>query len=155
MIGAISSTAGMTVLVWTIISGSSHGWTGSTVIGLVSAITVLAAFAFWQLRTPHPIVPLRIFRDRDRDRDRDFSGAAFSIVLLTFASAGFMLALTQYLQLIRGYDVLHASLINIPFAAASVMFNGIGAALGERVSNRTQASAGLATMAIGFLVPAL
>lgn len=43
------------------------------------------------------MVPVSLFRNRV------FTGASFSLVLLTLANGGLMLVLTQYLQFVLGY----------------------------------------------------
>ncbi|MEO3890899.1 MFS transporter [Nonomuraea sp. B5E05] len=83
--------------------------------------------------------------------NRNFSGGTFSVMLLAFAAAGLMLALTQYVQLVLGYGVLQAGMALLPFAASSAPFNILGATLAKRLSNRTMVTAGMLTTAAGFL----
>jgi MFS family permease len=90
------------------------------------------------------MLPLSLFRDRS------FSGASFSIVLLSFGSGALMLALTQYLQFVLGYEPLKAGMALLPYVVAALVFNGVGAALGKKVSNRTLIVTGLLVMAVGF-----
>nr|BFE85308.1 hypothetical protein GCM10020093_079090 [Planobispora longispora] len=67
-LGVVLSVVGMTALVWTIIE-LPHGLSRP---GLAVTVVALAAFVVWELRTPYPMVPLRLFRDRT------FSGASLS-----------------------------------------------------------------------------
>ena len=62
--------------------------------GLAVGVVSLAAFALWERRSAHPMLPLQLFRDRN------FSGTSLSIVLLSFSAGGLLLALTQYLQFV-------------------------------------------------------
>ncbi|WP_439679508.1 DHA2 family efflux MFS transporter permease subunit [Embleya sp. MST-111070] len=139
------SMVGMTSLVWTIIESANGGLSHpGTRISLVVAVVALVAFGFWETRTAHPMVPLALFRNRV------FSGASFSLVLLTFANGGLMLILTQYLQFVLGYSPSKTGLAFAPMAVASLLFNGIGATLGNRIGNRPMTAVGLVVIAVGF-----
>ncbi|MGW1976118.1 MFS transporter [Streptomyces sp. NPDC001889] len=144
-VGMVLSMAGMTALVWTIIELPQQGiGHPATLIPLAVAVAALAGFAVWESRTPHPMVPLSLFRDRV------FTGASFSLVLLTFANGGLMLVLTQYLQFVLGYTPTETGLAFAPMAVAVIVFNTIGAALVNRTGNRFMAVAGLVVTAAGF-----
>jgi DHA2 family multidrug resistance protein-like MFS transporter len=146
-VGAVFTMIGMGALIWAIISIPAKGWSSAQVIfGLTVGVVILAAFGIWERRIDHPMVPLAIFRDRN------FSGASFSIVLLSFTAGGLLLALTQYLQFVLGYTPLKAGLALLPYAVAAVLFNSLGATLGKKLSDRTLIVAGLLIIAAGFAV---
>jgi MFS transporter, DHA2 family, multidrug resistance protein len=107
-------------------------------------VLTLAMFAVWERRIAHPMVPLSLFRDRN------FSGASFSVVLLSFTAGGLLLALTQYLQFVLGYSPLKAGLALLPYAVAAAVFNTLGATLGKKLADRTLIVAGLLVVAAGF-----
>jgi MFS family permease len=90
------------------------------------------------------MLPLALFHDRN------FSGASLSIVLLSFAGGGVLLALTQYLQFVLGYDPLHAGLAFAPMIATVMLFNGIGVVVDKRFGARAAIAAGLLLLAAGF-----
>jgi MFS family permease len=139
------STVGMASLVWVVITGPVDGWTsGATPAAAVVAVLALTSFALWERRSAQPMLPIGLFRDRS------FSGACFSIVLLSFGAGALLLALTQYLQFVLGYTPLKAGLALLPYAVAAALFNAVGAGLGQRVSNKTLIAVGLAVMAGGF-----
>ncbi|MFG2020977.1 MFS transporter [Actinomadura geliboluensis] len=143
--GAVLSTAGMAALVWAIISGPAHGWTGArTVGGLAAGIAALALFVLWQHRNPEPMLDLRLLRDRN------FAGAATMIALFGFALAGMLFALTQLLQFVLGHGPLKAGLALLPVAVAAAVGNGVGASLESRFGARPALVAGFAAVAAGF-----
>jgi DHA2 family multidrug resistance protein-like MFS transporter len=149
-LGAVLTMIGMTAIVWAIISIPKEGWTSVQVIGgLATGILIMVGFVVWERRIDQPMVPLAVFRDRN------FSGASFSIVLLSFTTGGLLLALTQYLQFVLGYSPLQAGLALIPFAVSAAVFNTLGATLGQKLSNRTLIVAGLLVMGAGFGVLSL
>ena len=85
-VGMVLSMVGMAALVWTIneLPKDGLGHT-STQASLALAVLGLGAFAIWESRVDSPMVPLSLFRNRI------FTGASFSLVLLTFANGGLML----------------------------------------------------------------
>ncbi|NUK35299.1 MFS transporter [Streptomyces lunaelactis] len=144
-VGMVLSIVGMAALVWTINElpkgGLSH--TG-TQISLAVTVVSLVAFAIWETRHSSPMVPLALFRDRV------FTGASFSLVLLTLANGGLMLVLTQYLQFVLRYTPTEAGLAFTPLAVATLVFNAIGASLVAKTGNRAMAVFGLLVIASGF-----
>ncbi|MGC0423314.1 MFS transporter [Embleya sp. AB8] len=144
-LGMLLSMVGMTALVWTIIESAKGGLSHpSTQLSLGLAVVCLVSFGIWETRTAHPMVPLALFRNRV------FTGASFSLVLLTFANGGLMLILTQYLQFVLGYSPSKTGLAFAPLAVASLLFNGIGATLGNKIGNRPMTAIGLVIIAAGF-----
>ncbi|MEU8381924.1 MFS transporter [Streptosporangium sp. NPDC048865] len=144
-VGVVLSTAGMSALVYVVISAPTAGWTSAaSLVAAGVAVVALTAFVIWELRSEHPMLPLELFRDRN------FSGASFSIVLMSFGTGALLLMLTQYLQFVLGYGPMRAGLALLPYAVAAALFNGVGAGLGRRVSNRVLIAVGLTVMAGGF-----
>ncbi|KAA8890498.1 MFS transporter [Nocardia colli] len=146
--GAVLSMIGMTALVWTIIEFPEGGFDHASTVGtLVVAVASLVAFLVWEKRVEHPMVPLELFRNRD------FAGGSLSLTLVQVANGGLLLVLTQYLQFVLGYSPTEAGLAFIPMMAASIVFNGLGAGLGNKVGNRTLAVTGMlvSTAGLGLL----
>ncbi|MFE0421141.1 MFS transporter [Streptomyces sp. NPDC058953] len=143
--GMVLSMTGMTALVWTIIEAPKKGLSDPvTLTAGIVAVVSLVAFAVWETRTDSPMVPVELFRDKV------FTGASFSLVLLTFANGGLMLVLTQYLQFVLGYTATETGLAFAPMAVAVIAFNTIGAALLPKTGNRVMAVVGLLVIAAGF-----
>jgi DHA2 family multidrug resistance protein-like MFS transporter len=144
-LGAFLSVAGMTALVWMIIELPKAGLADAgTLTALVIAVLGLGGFVAWELHTDSPMVPLKLFRDRN------FSGGSLSLSLVQIGNGGLLLVLTQFLQFVLGYSPTQAGLAFIPMAIASLLFNTLGATLGQKIGNRMLAVLGLAVMAAGF-----
>ncbi len=139
-LGVLLSIVGLTAAVYVIIE---REWNP---VGITIAVVFLGAFVIWERRSAHPMLPLELFRNRN------FSGASFSILLMSFGAGAVMLMLTQYLQFVLGYGPMQAGLALLPYAIAAAVFNGLGAALGQKVSNRALIASGLVVMAGGFVV---
>ena len=145
LLGAALSMVAMTALVWAVIATARNGWSSADVLGGFGiAIAGIIAFALWERHTAEPMLPLALFRDRN------FSGASLSIVLLSFASGGVMLSLTQYLQFVLGFMPLRAGLALAPLLAAAMVCNGVGVLVDKKYGARSAIVAGLLLLAVGF-----
>jgi hypothetical protein len=85
-------------------------------------------------------------------RDIRFSAASFSITVSFFALFGFIFLITQYFQLVRGYDTLSAGLHTLPFAVATGAVAPAAPALAARLGTKIVVPLGLVLMAVGFFV---
>ncbi|MGN9846780.1 MFS transporter [Nonomuraea sp. H19] len=148
-LGVALSITGMATLVWAIISLPHAGWSASVAAALAVAVLALVAFAVWESRSRHPMLPLTMFGNRD------FSGASLSAALLMFATGAVQLALTQYLQQVLGFDTMTAAFALAPLALAVALFNVVGATLAKRLSNKTLVVSGMLVIAAGFWILSL
>jgi len=147
LLGALLSTIGMTSLVLAIISGPEHGWTSGRVLTPAAvAVVVLAAFAWWENRIPHPMLDMHFFRDRR------FTGAVAGAVLITFGMGGSLFLLTQHMQFVLGYGPLEAGLRTAPLALMIVALNftGLAAKWSARLGTPLSIGLGMAVMAAGL-----
>ena len=148
-LGALLSAAGISLLTWSIIEAPQHGWASlATVGGITGALAILAAFAWWQVRRPDPMLDVRLFRNPR------FSAASVAIALSFFGLFGFIFMITQYFQILRGYDPLGAGLATLPFAFVTAAFSPVAMLLMRRFGTKLVVAAGLVTMSAGFTVAA-
>ncbi|XVV16054.1 MFS transporter [Actinoplanes sp. CA-131856] len=104
--GALTSTLGMTALVFGFIQAAEAGWGDpSTVVALASAVVLLVAFVLIERVVAQPITPLRLFRDVER------SGAYAGRILVVGGNFPVFYFLSQYLQ-----EVQHLSPLATGFA---------------------------------------
>ena len=65
MAGAASITGGLMLLVYALTHASQHGWVTTETIGLlIASIALVLGFVVIEMRSPAPLLPLRIFRLR-------------------------------------------------------------------------------------------
>ncbi|RFU19806.1 DHA2 family efflux MFS transporter permease subunit [Geodermatophilus marinus] len=148
-VGVLGSVAAIGLLVWTTIEAPNHGWTSATTIaGYAGAAVALAGFVAWELRRRHPLLDVRLFGDAR------FSVASGSIALAFFALFGFIFLITQYFQVVRGYDTLAAGLATLPFAVVIGATSPLAIVAMRAVGTKAVVTAGLLTMAAGFAVAA-
>ena len=129
-----------------IIEAPDRGWTAAlTLSEMTVGLVALGVFAWWELRSAHPLVDLRIFASRA------FSAAAAAVTVVFFALFGSLFVLTQYLQLVHGYSPLSAGLRALPFALAIGVMSPLSPILAKRFGLRLVIPAGMALMGLGLL----
>ncbi|MFJ9583183.1 DHA2 family efflux MFS transporter permease subunit [Streptomyces acidicola] len=147
-VGTLLVSMGLFAVVLALIEGNSQGWgSGPTIAEFGAGTVLLALFLVWETRTPAPMLPLRIFRDR-----------AFSLVnaagLLMFVGLyGSLFLLTQLLQMVMGYSALEAGLRTLPLSAMPVVVAPIAGVLSDRIGSRPVVAIGMAfqTAGLGWL----
>ncbi|MFF0153623.1 DHA2 family efflux MFS transporter permease subunit [Micromonospora sp. NPDC005203] len=147
VIGALLSMVGVGLLVRTVIEGPSDGWLSAVTLGgFAGAAVLLALFAWWEARTVEPLLDVSMFRDRR------VTAACVAIMMAFLGLLGFVFLITQYFQVIRGYDTLKAGLAILPFAAVMGVMAPLSMALTVRIGPRLVISLGMLSLSAGFVV---
>ncbi|AEY92604.1 MFS transporter [Streptomyces corchorusii] len=141
--GALTVTAGATLLVFALVEGPENGWTAPEVIGsFVAAVVFLIAFAVIESRSRDPLMPFRLFRNRSLS-------VGITVTFLYMATFGTLpYFLTVLLQSVHGFSALQTGLA---FLVPSVAI-ATGTQLGERLTTRLGTRP---TLLAGFLVGAV
>ena len=125
--GAVSITAGLSLLVYALVDATDAGWGSAQTIGLLAAAAALiGAFVAIELRSAQPLVPFRIFRLRT------LTGANVVGVLTGASLFSMFFFISLYMQQVLGYSAIHAGLSYLPLAL-SIM---ISAALASQLTTR-------------------
>ncbi len=148
--GAITSTLGLAALVYGLTSaatgqnGVSHWGDTKVIISLTAAVVLLAAFIVIEARSPHALLPLRIFRNRDR--------SAANLILLCIGTAmfGMFFFLTIFVQTVWGYSALKTGIAYLPMVVMIMIMAGTSAALVPRIGARPLLLAGSAIASGGM-----
>ncbi len=99
--GAVLVSGAVFCLVYGFSNAATHSWHAPSTYGFLAAGVALGvAFAVWQGRAAHPLLPPRVVLDRNR------GGAYASMLLGTAGLFGIFLFLTYYLQQTLGYSPL-------------------------------------------------
>jgi EmrB/QacA subfamily drug resistance transporter len=147
--GLALSIAGVTGLVWAVIEAPDLGWGSPRILAAFAVPSaLLAGFGWWELRSSHPMLDVRIFRNLR------FSAASLSVTVAFFALYGFVFMVTQYFQFVRGYSTFGAGLRTVPFAVAAGVASPIAPRLAQRFGTKVVVAWGLLSMGIGFMVAA-
>jgi MFS family permease len=144
VLGAVLLTAGMLLLVYTLVETASYGW-GSlrTLASFASVIAILAAFVREERRSPAPLIRLGILRSSTLVRAN-----VAAIVLAGWI--GFQFIATLYMQQLRGWSSLETGLAIFPAGLLVTVLSPRIAPLIGRVSVSRLAAAGLASLAVGY-----
>ena len=145
--GAVTSSAGLVALVYGFTKAASDGWGSATTIGfLVAGVVLLTAFVLIELRSSHPLLPMRVVLDRNR------GGSYLSALLVGMGIFGVFLFLTYYLQLTLGYSALETGVAFLPFTLGIILGAGFSAQMLTRVGPRVLMSGGLLLAAVGMVL---
>ncbi len=140
--GAITSTLGLAALVYglsnaaTTANGVSHWGDTKVIVSLAAAVVLLTAFVVIESRSPHALLPLRIFRDRNR------SGANLIMLCIGTAMFGMFFFLTIFVQTVWGYSALKTGVAYLPMVATIMIMAGVSAQLVPRIGARPLLLAG-------------
>ena len=131
VLGAVLVTAGMLLLVYTIVEAPDVGWGDArTIAGFAGAGLILAIFAAYEARHPNPVFPFSIFRVK---------GLAAADVTMVTAMAGFytmFLFITLYLQNVLGLSQLASGAAYLPPSLSVAVSAGIATGLMGKVGTR-------------------
>jgi predicted MFS family arabinose efflux permease len=145
LVGALTSTAGMTLLVYGFIQAASDGWgDAKAMVAFVAAVVLLGAFLFNESRAKQPITPLRLFADRGR------SGSYLTRLLLVAGMFGMFYFLTQYVQEVLGFSPLLAGISFLPMTAALFTVSRLSPRLLTRFGAKPLMLVGLVPAVVGM-----
>jgi EmrB/QacA subfamily drug resistance transporter len=150
LLGAALSTAGFSVLVYSIIEAPEQGWTSGPVLGSLGAsVILLAAFVWWERRTAEPMLDFGFFRSAR------FSVGTAAVSVAFFALLGGIFALTQYLQFAHGFSAIEAGAVMSPMALGLMIGAGSSSRAVARLGTARVVAAGLTGLAILLALTAL
>jgi len=144
--GLVLSGLGVLAVVYGIVRGNDAGWDSLEVAGtLVAGVVLLVAFLLWERRTPTPLLPLRLFRDRS------FSIANAVGFGFSFGMFGAVFILIQYLQIVQFKSPLEAAIMTTPWTMAPMVIAPLAGIVAPRVGTRALLVAGLALQTLGLV----
>jgi EmrB/QacA subfamily drug resistance transporter len=144
--GAVSVTAGLSLLAYAVLGASSAGWGSTKTVSLLAAsVALIAVFIAIELRSKAPLVPFRIFRLRT------LTGANLVAILLGASLFSMFFFISLYMQQVLGYSPIHAGLSYLPLAVTIIVAAGLGGQLVTRFGFKPILAAGMAFTAIGLV----
>ncbi len=143
--GAVSITAGLSLLVYALVDATAEGWTSGATLGRVGgAIALIAVFVALELRTRKPLVPFAIFRLRT------LRGANMIALLIGMSLFSMFFLITLYLQQVLGLSALETGLAYLPLSAFIIFAAGFGSQMVTKVGFKPVLMAGLLFTAAGL-----
>jgi EmrB/QacA subfamily drug resistance transporter len=143
--GAVSVTAGLSVLAYALLDASNAGWGSTKIVSLLAlSVILIGAFIAIELRSKAPLVPFRIFRSRT------VTGANVVGLLLGASLFSMFFFISLYMQQVLGYSAIHAGLSYLPLAVTIIIAAGLGGELVTRVGFKPILAAGMLFIAVGL-----
>ncbi|HST56729.1 MAG TPA: MFS transporter [Solirubrobacteraceae bacterium] len=145
--GAVTITAGLMLLVYTLVKTTSVGWgaTQTIVLMIVSALLIVA-FVVIEARAHSPLMPLGIFRKRS-------ISSANAVGLLVGASLFSMFFfISLYLQEVLRFSALKSGVSYLPLSLGIILSAGAASVLVNRIGAKLVMVAGLVLVAIGLVL---
>jgi EmrB/QacA subfamily drug resistance transporter len=147
VLGALLAAGGLGGIVYALTAGSDAGWTDSAVLAaLVLGIGCLAAFLVVEARSPHPLVPLALFRERQL-------GAANAVTFVVYgALSGALFLVPIQLQTVLDYSPLASGAALLPITLIMLTFSSRSGRLAGRIGPRLQMALGPCVAGVGLAV---
>src|SRR3954467_13927176 len=145
--GAVSVTAGLSLLVYTLVNANHAGWSSAqTLILLGVAAVLLVAFVAIERVTKAPLVPFPgIFRLRS------IRGINITALLIAMALFSMFFFISLYMQQVLGFSPLETGVAYLPLAGGIIVSAGLAAQLVTRFGVKPVLVAGLILTAIGLV----
>jgi EmrB/QacA subfamily drug resistance transporter len=145
--GAVSVTAGLSLLVYALVNAQTAGWVSVTTFGLlVIAAALLVSFVLLEARLRHPLVRLGIFRMRS------ITGSNAAMLLVAAGMFALFFFASIYVQEVLGYSALRAGLAFLPVTLGIIVGAGLSQQLIRRVGVRAVGLVGMCIAASGLIL---
>jgi EmrB/QacA subfamily drug resistance transporter len=145
ILGAITITAGLSLLVYAIVDANDAGWDSAQTLGLGGlAVALIAAFVVIELRHRQPLVPFRIFSNRT------LTGANLTGLFVAMSLFSMFFFVSLYMQQVLGYSPLKAGLAYLPLSAGIILAAGAASVLTTRIGFKPVLATGLVLVAAGL-----
>ncbi|WP_026874232.1 MFS transporter [Jiangella gansuensis] len=147
LVGAMTLTGGMLLLVYTVVSAPETGWAHPRTLGsFVLAAALLTAFVIVERRVAHPLIRLGILRVGSIVR------ANVGLVALFGTYLSFQFIVTLYLQSVLGWSPLRMALALLPAGILVVLAAPYAGRMIDRTGTPRLIAAGLAALSLGYLL---
>ncbi|MBD3146484.1 DHA2 family efflux MFS transporter permease subunit [Microbispora bryophytorum] len=144
--GLLMLAPGLALLIYGLTTGGAHG--DFTLQGalppIVAGLLLIAGFVARGLTTRHPLLQLRLFRDRT------FAAGIATMMLFPAGYFGSMLLTPMYYQTTRGLTATESGLLGVPLAVAVGTSMQIATRRIDRVSPRLMVVSGIVVAALGL-----
>jgi EmrB/QacA subfamily drug resistance transporter len=147
IVGAVTLTGAMLLLVFTVVEAPSVGWTSTRTLASFAGVAALfAAFTGVERRTAAPLVRLGILRSPTLVQ------ANLGAMMLVGGWFGFQFILTLYLQQLRGWSPLETGLAIFPAGTLVAVLAPRIAPLVMRFGFRRLVTVGLGSTGVAYML---
>lgn len=148
--GTLLVSGGLFGIVYGLVNANSEGWTSGIVLAsLIIGSALIGGFIYHGFRAKHPILPMRLFRNRA------FFGINIAGLLMFLGMFGSIFLLSQFLQGALGYSPTEAGLRMLPWTGMPMLVAPVAGVLADRFGGRPVVVTGLALQAVGLALFAM
>ena len=145
--GQITATIAIAATIFGVIEGGSKGWSATaTITGLSVGAAAFLAFALTELRSPAPLLQLKLFKSGA------FSAAGFAALVALFSVVGTTFLLSLFLGYVQHLSPLEIGLRLLFISGVAVVANPVIGMTMHRVKVSYLLIAGLAGSAVGVFL---
>ncbi len=143
--GAISVTAGLSILVYALVDADSAGWGSTqTILLLIVSAALLSAFVGVERRAPAPLVPGRLVEIAT------VRGSNIVALLVGASLFSMFFFVSLYMQQVLGFSPLETGLAYLPLAVTIIISAGLASQLVTKMGFKPILMVGLAFIAVGL-----
>jgi EmrB/QacA subfamily drug resistance transporter len=148
LVGAVTSTVGMSGIVFGLVESGTAGWSSALTIGsLLAGVILIAMFVATERKAEEPILPLRLLAHRTRSTANAARGLVYA------GMYGMFFFLGQFLQDVQGYSPLRAGLAFLPLPASVFLSSQLTSrVLVRRFPQRAVMLLGITSSMVGLLL---
>ena len=144
--GAITVTAGLSLLVYSLVNANTAGWGSTETIVLIAAsLVLLVSFIVIERRSKAPLVPFDVFSSRTR------TGSYVVGVLLAASLFAMFFFISLYMQQVLHWSAIRSGLSYLPLGLTIIVAAGAGSQLVNRVGFKPVLVTGLLFVTAGML----
>lgn len=147
VVGAVTVTSSLTLLVYAIVSTEEHGWRSATVLAaLLGSMVLLALFVAIEARwARHPLVPVALLKERATWS----TNLMMLLIAVPFLATWYFLSL--YLQGVQGYSALATGAAFVPSTLLVMGAAQVSGRLVSRIGPRVVLLFGAVTNVVGLV----
>jgi EmrB/QacA subfamily drug resistance transporter len=143
--GFLLAGSGLALTLFAISQGPDRGWSSPLIVGTgLAGVAALTALVITELRTPEPMLNLRLLRNRI------FRTTSLVFLLSQCAYIGYLFIMPEFLQQARGDSALSSGLTTLPGAIGLWLNSQAASRVYPRSGPRRMALAGLAVVTVIF-----
>jgi len=146
--GAVSVTAGVSLLAYAVAQTTSHAWGSARTVGLLCGAVALGGYFVvheWRVARS-PLMPLSLWRNRS------VTGANVVSALLSSAMFAVFYSTTLYMQQVLHYSALRTGLAYVPFGLSILVAAAVAPALVSLLGIRVTSIAGSVVSLCGLVL---
>lgn len=142
VVGSVIWSGSLALLLFALIEGGTRGWTSAVTSASVGlGLGLLGTFAWWERRTPHPLLaPSAV-------ADHRMQAGMVTMPVVFFSAFGTQFVFTQWLQGAQGLSPLGAGLCFAPHALAALAGSLLSTRLVRRMGPGPAVAVGLLVLA--------